>query len=466
MKKSRNIFCSRLREFSIVVVVTCLVSLPGKTGANEVQWRICNAALGLGQAEARIELFGRAMDGEIPIDQREDIQTNLNNAAAEMAAAEALMVGPIAKDRAEKRTLAKVTDKIARFATTVANLPYQRQSSYVAGIFGMYRQGLEVTFESSRGDALRYNANCDVFVALTCYNYGKATIASTIDLNFGDAYQNGANGSFRNAVYKGLSVAMDQSDTPGDPGHSPWDGHAKKICCTMGTPMDWQAMDLGSFTSLTPLEVYAEREGILLSIIGTAIELDPICASSGERCASSSRLGRDGREGGNECNRIIGRWKWFNGGALDFRNGGKWQTADGVHTGTWICNQDGTYSVRPDVGEWRDRLTISGDSNSLSGSNQYGTQVSATRIAIGDETPESCSAENARLIFELFDPPPYSGRSPVCVSGQGIQWTQTGSTMYRIKSLVKGEYSEQDRCYYNSRIVTEAREFAGTLCPK
>jgi hypothetical protein len=79
-----------------------------------------------------------------------------------------------------------------------------------------------------------------------------------------------------------------------------------------------------------------------------------------------------------ECNRIIGRWKWFTGSIVDFFANNRWKTTDGIE-GTWKCNPDNSIVVTPDRGAWQDTVTIARDGNSLSGRNQIGVHVSATR---------------------------------------------------------------------------------------
>ncbi len=79
------------------------------------------------------------------------------------------------------------------------------------------------------------------------------------------------------------------------------------------------------------------------------------------------------------CNDIIGRWRWFTGRSVDFFANNRWKTLDGRDGGTWQCNPDGSIVVTPDRGTWQDTVTIAGDGNSLSGKNQNGVSVSATR---------------------------------------------------------------------------------------
>jgi len=79
------------------------------------------------------------------------------------------------------------------------------------------------------------------------------------------------------------------------------------------------------------------------------------------------------------CERIIGRWKWFTGYVVDFNPNGTWATTKDGHTGTWHCNWDCSVTVIPNAAKWRDTVTVSLDGLSLSGQNEQGVQVSATR---------------------------------------------------------------------------------------
>lgn len=82
------------------------------------------------------------------------------------------------------------------------------------------------------------------------------------------------------------------------------------------------------------------------------------------------------------CKRIIGRWRWFTGRDVDFLENNRWKTTDG-HTGSWQCSNGGSVIVIPDQGAWQDTVTISQDGSSLSGQNQQGVPVSATRTSLG-----------------------------------------------------------------------------------
>ena len=85
--------------------------------------------------------------------------------------------------------------------------------------------------------------------------------------------------------------------------------------------------------------------------------------------------------GGNtsECLRVVGSWRWFNGGLVDFRTDNTWQTTDGRHTGRWLCGRHNAIIVTPDAGSWRDTLQLNSDASKLAGSNEQGMRVTAVR---------------------------------------------------------------------------------------
>jgi hypothetical protein len=77
---------------------------------------------------------------------------------------------------------------------------------------------------------------------------------------------------------------------------------------------------------------------------------------------------------------IVGTWSWFTGETVEIRpdrtfssekNKGIWEHTD----------QSGRlYSMRWDEGGWIDSITLSSDGKSLTGQNQYGTSVTATKV--------------------------------------------------------------------------------------
>lgn len=440
--------------------------------ANWAQKHICNAANGLGQAEARFALFGRAMNGAIPADQMADALTNLNNAAAEMTAAEALFFAPIATARAASNRLGHSTAQIARFAAYTADWPFQQRAAYIGDIFADYETGLAQTFVSSRGDALRHNPNCDSFIARACYEYGKATIASTIDTSWGDAYQQGANGGFRDAIRKGLQVAMDWRSASPDPGHLRDPGHAKKICCTMGTPLEWEAMDLPSYQWSTPWGVYINQFPVMQGIISAAVELDPVCNQDWERCASSPS---GERRDPTDCLHLIGRWRWHTGAEVDYAADFTWRTTDGQWTGRWHCNDDGSITITHDRGPWVDTVRIREDGNILDGTNQEGARVSAVRIGMPPVLPSSlpapvqgppaCPGPQVQAIADLWNPPPYTGKGGlVCRDNAGSLWINVANTVYPVTSIQRGQKNPDSQCWWNSKVATPDHTYEGNLC--
>ena len=90
------------------------------------------------------------------------------------------------------------------------------------------------------------------------------------------------------------------------------------------------------------------------------------------------------------CNAIVGRWRWFNGINVDFFSNGLWKAVNQEGAGRWFCEKSkfhggvtGSVVVIPDRGKWQDTVRVSTDGKSLSGKNQQGVRVSATRISSG-----------------------------------------------------------------------------------
>lgn len=124
---------------------------------------------------------------------------------------------------------------------------------------------------------------------------------------------------------------------------------------------------------------------------------------------------------------------------------------------------DGTIELMWDEG-WLDTLTLSPDGALLSGHNQYGTVVSATRMGSADEiAPGSCGDEGMTVLYILIDPPPYSGTSTVCQGPSGGIWIQVGA-MHEVLQIVEGEYDPETGCWWGSSVVTESATYGGALC--
>ena len=77
------------------------------------------------------------------------------------------------------------------------------------------------------------------------------------------------------------------------------------------------------------------------------------------------------------CRKVIGVWSWFIGGDVTVRNGGT--AAQGPRTATWTCSNAQIVMVWSHG--FTDRLTISADGTQMTGTNQIGIGVSATRKA-------------------------------------------------------------------------------------
>ncbi|MCG8608396.1 FecR family protein [bacterium] len=78
---------------------------------------------------------------------------------------------------------------------------------------------------------------------------------------------------------------------------------------------------------------------------------------------------------------IVGAWRWSNGGRVDIRENGTMSGGGGSNSGTWEWDsRRRVFILRWKQGGWVDTVTLSVDGQRLSGSNQQGTTVSATRI--------------------------------------------------------------------------------------
>lgn len=77
------------------------------------------------------------------------------------------------------------------------------------------------------------------------------------------------------------------------------------------------------------------------------------------------------------CNRFIGTWQWFNGRSVQISGDYRVSTSD--NSGTWRCLPNGTIVIHWNQGGWIDTMSVSPDGNSISGRNQHGGIVTATR---------------------------------------------------------------------------------------
>lgn len=213
--------------------------------------------------------------------------------------------------------------------------------------------------------------------------------------------------------------------------------------------------------------VDARLEGGLVP--GQAIDIDDlvrVAIDESRALAGQDSLFPDAGPG-PDCGDAIGSWQWFNGIEVSISSDGSFSSPAGT-AGTWRCTSDDTVELTWQDGGWLDTLTISPDGASMSGGNQSGNIVSATRNApadaVGEEVLGSCSDEGATIIYWLIDPPPYSGSSPVCRGPSGQTWIEAGQPPVKVQAISEGTRDPETGCRWGSSIVTETRTFEGTLC--
>ena len=91
------------------------------------------------------------------------------------------------------------------------------------------------------------------------------------------------------------------------------------------------------------------------------------------------------------CNRFIASWKWFNNITVMISGDYRFSASDNTN-GTWRCLSNGNIEMRWSTG-WVDTISISPDGSSISGRNQQGNNISATRIKTdcpGGYNPYGC----------------------------------------------------------------------------
>jgi uncharacterized protein (TIGR03067 family) len=87
---------------------------------------------------------------------------------------------------------------------------------------------------------------------------------------------------------------------------------------------------------------------------------------------------------------LVGHWSWFDGGTVTVLPGGT-LVHDKGNRGTWNIKDRAqrTYTLRWLQGGFVDTIQLSEDGQSLSGSNQNGTAVSARKVTEGRARPKS-----------------------------------------------------------------------------
>lgn len=114
------------------------------------------------------------------------------------------------------------------------------------------------------------------------------------------------------------------------------------------------------------------------------------------------------------CSRPVGNWNWFNGGAVKINPDGTF-VAPGTG-GTWICLAGNQIRMNWNEG-WVDVLSLSDDGNQLSGSNQHGGPVSASR-----GTAQETGVRHG-MLYDIETPPYGGGR--VCLTAQEAEGIRT-----------------------------------------
>jgi len=275
------------------LLFTLIFAFSSQSYANEAQYRLCQAGISLGQAEARVELFGKAFKGAIPGNQLTAIASNLTNASSAISSAEALFNTPFSTERSAKGYGSQAISKISGYATNTSGMSYSHKANYIKNIYEVYHNSLQYTFVSSRPDAFQWNPNCDSLTLKACYHFGRASLASAVGGRYARTYENAAVGSMNHTIVDGLAIAM-------DPGHKPFDGHAKKICCSFGSPGAWSP--LMSNIKKNPA-VYNQHQ--LLGIVRNSRVEAAVCKPSYAMCPSCDY----GVSGG----KFTGRWKCYLG---------------------------------------------------------------------------------------------------------------------------------------------------------
>jgi len=127
-----------------------------------------------------------------------------------------------------------------------------------------------------------------------------------------------------------------------------------------------------------------------------AVAVSPTTQPKGqEKGISDSRSNQQGPRDAKSCGAIAGTWQWVNNRDVIIRTNGSMQAADGSIGGHWKC-EEGVYILSWNHG-YADRLTLSSDGRRLSGANNMGFAITATRRAVASasrETPSSQQTES------------------------------------------------------------------------
>lgn len=128
------------------------------------------------------------------------------------------------------------------------------------------------------------------------------------------------------------------------------------------------------------------------------------CLSASENAAHQETQARkisiDNCAVPGECNRFIGTWQWFNG--ISVVISGNYRVSTSGNSGTWRCLPNGKIEIRWKTGGWIDTLSLNPDGHSLTGRNQHGTIVSASR--------------HQAMLYDVQTPPYGGGR--LCLTAE------------------------------------------------
>ncbi|NBC17596.1 MAG: hypothetical protein GVY18_09820 [Bacteroidetes bacterium] len=234
--------------------------------AGPVQSRVCRAALGLGQASARMAYLEVFFQGGTPYQtQLAAVAGNVANAAAEIRAAEAEMPA-VYQTTGRREAVRMILADLDRFDP--GQYRPEHGQNRLWNIAQRYRQTLSVTINTARVDTRRSEGTCSSYMLNACFHYGYATIASAVRAQDPGGYS-WALGGMRQAIDAGLSIAMD--------GPQQWDNRYKQ-CCAFGTEAAWAP--IRRINNTTPYSTFANLEGHLRQLAFEA-ELPPGACSGG-----------------------------------------------------------------------------------------------------------------------------------------------------------------------------------------
>ncbi|MCU0290516.1 MAG: PASTA domain-containing protein [Thermoanaerobaculaceae bacterium] len=81
--------------------------------------------------------------------------------------------------------------------------------------------------------------------------------------------------------------------------------------------------------------------------------------------------------------------------------------------------------------------------------------------------PPACPGPAVTVVFDLWNPPPYSGLGAiVCRDGAGGTWINVANNVYPVTAIQTGPQDPSSGCYTGTRVVTPVHAYEGTLCRK